>query len=115
MKAWVSHYLSMITEEGQRIGKDGGGIAIRRIVPEMPNISAALLAASDNPEGRQKAVGALDSFGRAMRYSGISGASALDALEQEFVRAKDIIAQAKCKVARAGAARSAVNERCRSY
>ena len=42
MKAWVSHYLSMITEEGQRIGKDGGGIAIRRIVPEMPNISAAL-------------------------------------------------------------------------
>ena len=40
-----------------------------------------------------------------MRYSGISGASALDALEQEFVRAKDIIAQAKCKVARAGAAR----------
>jgi hypothetical protein len=105
MKRWVAHFISLITEDGQKVGKAGGGKAIARIVPEIPNIESAIsaLTATKAPEDRAKAISILESYGRVMRYTGTLATTALVALEREC--ANDNVGLAKCKIARAGAAR----------
>jgi hypothetical protein len=65
-RQWVEHFISLIAEEGQHIGKVGGSVAIARIVPEIPNIEAAIsvLAGTKAPEDRAKAISILNNFGR---------------------------------------------------
>jgi tetratricopeptide (TPR) repeat protein len=105
MNAWIAHYLSLATQEGDRIGKEGGNEAITRLVPEMANIDAAMSASANEPELRSSAVTALEGFGMAMRYTGISGGVALDKLSAAYRSEADCIGQAKCMIVRASLAR----------
>jgi tetratricopeptide (TPR) repeat protein/predicted alpha/beta hydrolase family esterase len=105
---WVNHFISLVAEEGQHIGKVGGRRAIARIVPEIPNIEAAIsiLAAAESSEERAKAVRILNNFGRLMRYTGTPITTALDGLERMCEADNDRVGQAQCKIARAGPART---------
>jgi tetratricopeptide (TPR) repeat protein len=107
-KQWVAHFISLIAEDGQRIGKVGGSDAIARIVPEIPNVEAAIsvLAETKAPEDRAKAVSILINFGRLMRYTGTPITTSLDALERQCAIDNDSVGQATCKIARAGPART---------
>jgi hypothetical protein len=111
----ATHFLSLLAEQGERVGKDGGGDAIARITPEMANIGAAILAFKATPGDRAKAVSALGNFGRVMRYTGIFSSAVLDALERECAGAGEVVGEAKCRIARAEAARmQSMNELARS-
>ena len=107
-KQWVAHFISLIAVEGQDIGKVGGSVAIARTVPEIPNVEAAIsvLAGTKTAEDRAKAVSILINFGRLMRYTGTSITTSLDALERQCAIDNDSVGQAKCKIARAGPART---------
>jgi hypothetical protein len=105
MRRAAAHFLSLIAEHSQRIGKDGGREVIARITPEMPNIGAAILASINTPKDRAKAVSILHSFGNAVPYTGIASFAVFDALELQCARAGEIVEQAKCRIARADIAR----------
>ena len=112
---WRRHFLSILGNEGARIGKEGGGAAIARLAPEMSNIAAAILASADQLEDRTEALGKLDLFGRTMRYTGISGGAALDKFLQACADKRDVIGQAKCLTARGGWERMrSINEASRA-
>ena len=113
--AWVSHYLALAKREGDHLGKDGGGSAITRLLPEIPNIGAAILASTATPEGRATALGVVEGLSKAMRYSGLNLAGALEVLANQCATSGELIGEADCLWGLAGIARmQSRNEEARS-
>lgn len=90
---WFHYYLSLIARLGSRLGGEGGAEAASRIVPELPNIEAAIHAAIA-VDTLVPAVGAVYGLGNTMRFSGFGSTGALNALAAACVG--DDFARAKC-------------------
>jgi tetratricopeptide (TPR) repeat protein len=94
--AWISHYLALAKEEGNRVGKDGGGSAITRLQLEMANIAAAILASAATLEDRTAALGLVEGLRNAMRYGALSAAGELEILARQCVSSGDWRGEAGC-------------------
>ncbi|MBY0339278.1 MAG: tetratricopeptide repeat protein [Acetobacteraceae bacterium] len=69
--AWVGHFLSLLQEEGERIGMTGGDVALRRLRPEAANFDAAMGAATAAGSLPQ-AVSASFGYGRFCCFTGLA-------------------------------------------
>lgn len=87
----VEHYLGLVTELGDRIGRSDGADALDRLVPEVPNVDATVdlaLAAGPKP-----ALDAVYGLGEVYRFSGLG---ALDTLERVANAAQEPIDVGRC-------------------
>ena len=92
---WCRHFLALAADEGAKLGAKGGGAAVARLGPEMPNVEAAFQAAS---EGERRAVAARAAHGYAemVSFSDLGRPDPLHALAQACRRDEDKRGEANC-------------------
>ena len=86
--AWRRHLLDLVRAEGGRFGRQGGAEAVRRLLPEIPNIAAALdgaIAAADVADAVPLAYG----LGQLFRFTGFGAVALLDRLTDACAAAGD--------------------------
>ncbi len=94
--SWTLYFLDLLKAEGADLGREAGKPALPRLVQEMPNIAAAVLAAARSQAGTEQATKALRLFENAMTYTGFGGEAALEDLMTAFDEAGDRIGQGRC-------------------
>jgi tetratricopeptide (TPR) repeat protein len=92
---WCRHFLALAADEGEKVGAVGGGAAVARLGPEMPNVEAAFQASSEG-ERRATAAGAAYEFAKMVGFSGLGRPDPLRALAQACHAAGDKHGEANC-------------------
>jgi tetratricopeptide (TPR) repeat protein len=92
---WFEHYLALTKELGPRAGADGGVEALARLVPELPNIEAAVLVAVAGG-GLTPAVEARYGLCETIRFSGEGSSRALASIAVACAAANDAPGEANC-------------------
>jgi tetratricopeptide (TPR) repeat protein len=94
-EVWFRHYLTLTTDLGPRVGRDGGAEALERLIPELPNSEAAMDAAI---KAEELAAAAAARFGmsRVLCYSGLGAPRVLELLAHACASAGDVGGQASC-------------------
>ena len=101
---WVDHYLELADNFGDLVGKRGGRSAANRLMPEIANIEAALLAAAESGD-RSRAVQAAFHFAEFCRFGGRGGA-VLSSLATACANAQDPDGEALCRECEADISRT---------
>jgi tetratricopeptide (TPR) repeat protein len=102
--ALIEYYLALATEEGERIGNDGGAAALARLAPEIANLEASVAQAAalvaDHAEGQAplaaKAIAAAWGLAGLMRASGLGLPTTFDTLATMAGQAGDSFGEANC-------------------
>ena len=92
---WCRHYLTLARATGGSILGAAGAAALARLVPEVGNIEAALLAA-EAASLRREAVAALDGVWRLLSATGAGSLAPLRALAEACHNATDPRGEAEC-------------------
>jgi tetratricopeptide (TPR) repeat protein len=92
---WCSHYLSLATEFGSWLWTSKGGRAIDRLVPEWPNVEAALCVAPER-HMTDRATDSLLGVSRLLATTGIGSPESIEALAREAESVDEKQGAAQC-------------------
>jgi transcriptional regulator with XRE-family HTH domain/tetratricopeptide (TPR) repeat protein len=93
-RAWVGHVLTLLCQEGEKVGGEGGAQASARLLPEHANIEAAM-AIAEACGLREEAQAASLGYVRLAYFNGLHG-SGLLALRDAARRSGDRLGEATC-------------------
>lgn len=94
-KRWREHYLGLVRDVGQNIGRAEGAGAVRRLAPELANLDAAQRAALSSGE-IDVAATSVRGVAKLMTYTGLGTAATIDAIATRCGVAKNTASEADC-------------------
>lgn len=100
----VEHYLRLASDEGTKVGRSAGAIAVVRLTPEIANVEAILAKAVQHHRSPNVVLG----WARLIRFTGLGSVGPLGSITDHLVQAGQDQA-AHCLVSLAQVARSRYN------
>lgn len=89
------HYLYLVRDQGEAVGKAGGSAAVTRLTPELANIDAAMRRAVDHGM-RADAIAAVHGLSRLIMFTGLGTAGGIQSLASACSVAEDAAGEALC-------------------
>jgi tetratricopeptide (TPR) repeat protein len=96
MDAWTGHYLKLLMSEGEKLGSLAGRAAVQRLVPELPNIGAAISLLAQRDRSIEMIVSSLAAFENSLKFGYYSPEVPLDHLRAACARRNNRIGEAYC-------------------
>jgi tetratricopeptide (TPR) repeat protein len=93
--SWCGHYLELAADQGNQLWTSKGGEAIDRLVPEWPNIEAALWAAPERNKA-DRAANAMLGVSRLLATTGVGTPESIQALAEKCLAMEEAQCAAQC-------------------